>query len=144
MKHSIRKCVRYYSLTDPAYDCRQPNWSPQNDKVLYQRLENGKWDIWTMDIYGEDHQKITSSEGDNTDAVFSGDGEWIIYSTDTDLEYANIFKISLDGGDPIRLTNYNGYDGAPSVSLDASKLVFESSEGYPEDSDGTGIWMKDF
>ncbi|MCX6334681.1 MAG: hypothetical protein NT092_10315 [Bacteroidia bacterium] len=58
-----------------------------------------------------------------------------------DLEFANIYKVLIEGGSPERLTNYEGYDGAPSVSSDGNKLVFESYGGDPDDSDGTCIWI---
>ena len=59
----------------------------------------------------------------------------------SELEFANIYKTSVEGGSPVRFTNYEGYDGAPSISSDLSKLVFESYGGDPDDSDGTSIWI---
>ena len=90
---------------------------------------------------GSNKKMITSDEGDKTDASFTNDGLFIIYSCDSDLEFANIYKISIDGGNPVRLTNYDGYDGAPSVSPDGSKLAFESYSGDPDDSEGTSIFI---
>lgn len=58
-----------------------------------------------------------------------------------DLEFVNIYKISVEGGNSERLANYEGYDGAPSVSSNQSKIAIESYGADPDDSDGTGIWI---
>jgi TolB protein len=131
----------FYTLTEDSNDCRQPNWSATGNFILYQRYTSGQWDIWKMKPDGTEKGKVTSGDGDKTDASFTSDGNYILYSGDADQDYANIYKISINGGTAIRLSNYEGYDGAPSISSDGRKLVFESYGGDPDDSDGTCIWM---
>ena len=135
----------YQKLTDSNSDCRQPNWSPAGDLILYQKLDSGRWDIWVMDQNGENHRKITSGEGDKTDGSFSPDGKYIVYSADgSDLESANIFMIKVTGGIPVRVTNYSGYDGAPSISPDGKTIIFESSTYEdPDLSKGTSLYIID-
>ncbi len=134
----------YKALTDPNEDSRQPNWSPAGDKVLYQKFEEGQWDIWTMNTDGTNHQKVTSGSGDKTDASFSPNGQWIIYSSnETGLEFANLFIISATGGESIQVTFFDGYDGAPSWSPDGNTIAFESYPGDPDDSSGTTLWVID-
>ena len=141
-KYNIYGNSGYLPLTAPENDCRQPNWSPKGDKILYQKQENGKWAIWTMDINGGHNMRITIPQENSTDAVFSYDGQWIIYSSENeDVEIANIYKISINGGLSTRLTIYKGYDGAPSISPNAKTLIFESSEGDPDESKGTSLWI---
>ena len=115
VKYRLDGTMPYQNLTNPGEDCRQPNWSPASDRILYQRLGEGQWDIWTMSIDGTNHQRVTSGSGDKTDASFSPDGQWIVYSSnELGLEFANLFIIPVSGGDAIRTTYYEGYDGAPS------------------------------
>ncbi len=136
----------FIDLTDPIVDgdCRQPNWSPAGDLILYQRFAGGKWDIWVMDAAdGSGKTKVTTDAGDNTDASFSPDGTEIVYSADnSELEHANLFIIPVGGGNPQRVTfNNGGYDGAPSWSPDGTKVAFESCSGDPDGSSGTTIWI---
>jgi TolB protein len=137
----------FSDLTTPAGngDCRQPNWSPDGNLILYQRLSGGKWDIWVMNADGTGKKQVTTGEGDNTDASFSPDGLNIVYSGDnSELEYANLYIIPVGGGPAQRLTfNNGGYDGAPSWSPDGTKVAFESCSGEPDNSSGTTIWIID-
>lgn len=143
-KYKIDGSSEYIDLTTSNANCKQPNWSPVGDKILYQKIENGRWSIWMMDIQGKNKTKITSSNESATDAVFSNDGQWIIYSSENDAaEPANIFKISSSGGAPMRMTRYKGYDGAPSISPDGGRIAFESTNGDPEESKGTALWIID-
>jgi TolB protein len=140
-KFKIDGSSAYIALTPSTDDCRQPNWSPHGDKILYQKFAAGQWDIWIMDTDGENDFKVTSGEGDKTDACFTQDGQYIIFSTDFDLELANIYRIAITGGTPQRLSNDDGYDGAPSISPDGTKLIFESFDGFPDGSEGTSITL---
>jgi len=143
MKYKLDNSIAYQALTEAEDDCRQPNWSPSGNYILFQKCENKQWDIWIMKPDGTNKKKVTSGNGDKTDACFTYDGQFIIYSFDSGLEFANIYKISIDGGNSVRLTNYEGYDGAPSISLDGSKLSFESYGGIPDNSDGTSLYILD-
>ncbi|MFC1849846.1 hypothetical protein ACFL27_06520 [candidate division CSSED10-310 bacterium] len=134
----------YIALTEANDDCRQPNWAPAGNLICYQKLSDGSWNIWVMNTDGSNKKKVTSGAGDKTDASFSPDGQWIVYSSDeNELAYANLFIISVSGGTSLRITDYDGYDGAPSWSPDGKKIVFESYPGDPDDSSGTTIWMID-
>ncbi len=132
----------YVTLTDADDDCRQPNWSPAGDRILYQRLEGGQWDLWTMNTDGSDKTQITSGSGDKTDGSFAPDGARIVYSSNEGgLDLANLFIVPATGGTSTRLTDYEGYDGAPSWSPDGSQVAFESSPSDPDGSDGTTLWV---
>lgn len=131
----------YQPLTLPGEDCRQPNWSPAGDLVLYQKLEGDRWEIWVTDPEGTSHRQVTSGPGDKTDASFSPDGEWIVFSSDAgDLEFAELFVVPVAGGEQLQVTQTGGYAGAPSWSPDGKSILFEASPGDPEML-GTTIWV---
>ena len=133
----------YETLTDSDADCRQPNWAPDGGHIVCQCYEDGQWDLWVMDEDGSAFGKVTTGSGDKTDASFSPDGQWIVYSSDAgELTLANIFVVSIDGGDPIRVTHWDGYDGAPSWAS-TNQIAFESYFGDPDDSTGTTLWVID-
>ena len=144
----ITKCrvcgsKKYISLTSLDDDCRQPNWSPDGKHILYQKKLQERWDIWLMDKDGRDHKKVTRGKGSKTDATFSPDGEWIVYSSDGngELPLANIYATNLKSGKNVRITHYKGYDGAPSWSADGKYIFFESAPKDPDHSKGTELYM---
>jgi TolB protein len=96
-------------LTDGTYDDRQPNWSPTGGRILFQRrsLPDGQWDICTILPDGSGLQHVThTSDVDETDASWSPDAFYIVYSTDNgSLPAPNIFVIPAAGGSPIRVTS---------------------------------------
>ena len=142
MKYRVNGEMEYIALTPKDEDARQPNWSPDGSKILYQKLVDGQWDIWTMNRDGSNSLKVTTGSDNKTDASFSHNGKKILYSSDANLEYANIFELNLNSGKSRRLTYYeSGYDGAVSLSPDSSKIVFESCYGEPDESEGTAIWV---
>ena len=138
-KYRIDGTSNFIELTDQGDDCRQPNWSPSNNKILYQKKNNGEWNIWMMDIDGTNKNQITSNIGNCTDASFTSDGQYIVFSSDYQVNIANIYKIAINGTNLVRLTNFDGYDGATSISNDGNKLIFESINGDPDGSNGTKI-----
>jgi TolB protein len=131
----------YIYLTNNGDDCRQPNWASAADIILYQKYENNQWDIWTVSTNGSNSKKITKGQGNKTDASFSSDGKYIYYSADAGLNYANIFKVEVSTGNAYRITDFEGYDGAPSVSPDGEKIAFESCKGDPDESAGTKLFL---
>lgn len=142
-KHRIDGTGSYQDLTNAGDDCRQPNWSPSGDTILYQKFSGGRWNIWIMSTDGSNKKQVTSGEGDKTDASFSPDGAWIVYSSNQgDLDFANLYIIPGSGGAPVRVTYFDhGYDGAPSWSPDGKTIAFESCADDPDGSGGTGLWI---
>lgn len=129
-------------LTDAMEVIKQPNWAPTGDLIAFQRFENDRWDLWVMNTDGSDPRKVTEGPGDKTDVSFSPDGEWLVYSSDEgSLANAEIFIVPVFGGTSVRVTDFEGYDGAPSWSPDGTTVVFESSPGDPDGSPGTTLWM---
>jgi TolB protein len=143
-RYKIDGTEPYRMLTGMNDDCRQPNWSPAGDLIVYQSFSGWQWDIWVMNTDGTGQRKITSGVGDKTDASFSPDGDWVVYSyQEPEKEGANLYIAPASGGNPIRVTSFEGYDGAASWSPDGDKIVFESGPEDPDDSAGTAIWVID-
>ena len=94
-----------------------------------------------MNPDGSDKTRVTNFPGSKTDAVFTPDGQSIVFSMENnETNLANIYRVSVADGGLSRLTNYDGYDGAVSISPDGKRIIFESSATDPDASDGTRLW----
>ncbi len=138
--------TRLTVLTDgPAegVDDRQPNWSPAGDRILFQRRgpDSDDWDIYTMAPDGTDVRRVTDRSSSDTDASWSPDGRYIVYSSDYGgLPTSSIFVVPAEGGTPARVTFSDAYeDGAPSWSPDGRWIAFESRLGEGGDSPAS-LW----
>jgi TolB protein len=115
-------------LTHADEDCRQSNWSPAGNVIVYQKKHGDQWDLWIYDISSKEHRQLTQGDGDKTDATFSPDGRWVLYSADnSNLKHASLFVTSLDGTHTFQVTDGDVYDGAASWSPDGKTIVFESA-----------------
>ena len=122
-------------------DARQPVWSPIGGKIVFQAPgTGGPFDVFTIATDGSGLVNVTHSPAEDTDASFSPDGTFIVYSSNEGgLPAANVFAIPVVGGTPTRITMSDGYDGAPAWSPDGSKVAFESYGGDPDGSPGTRL-----
>jgi len=124
-------------------DDRQPNWSPIGDRILFQRHIPGSedWNLFTMTLDGKEMRQVTTAPASDTDASWSPNGRFIVYSSDYgNLPTPNIFIIPAEGGTPVRVTfNDTNEDGAPSWSPDGRFIAFESHEGQDENIPST-LW----
>jgi TolB protein len=132
---------KYAELTGADEDCRQPNWSPRGDYILYQKHAHGRWDIWVYDIRTKQHHSATASlSGDKTDATFSPDGRYILYSGEVpNSSGEGLLALPVEGGKPVPMTRAAGYHGAPSWSPDGRYLAMEASTHSPDGSAGTEL-----
>ncbi|MBD0671515.1 TolB family protein [Streptomyces sp. CBMA156] len=114
-------------------DNRQPNWSPQGDRIVFQRRSAGRedWSLWTVAADGGGLRQVTAAPGEHTDPSWSPDGRFLVFSSNLgDLPNAQVFVVEAGGGTPVRVTrDDSAYDGAPSWSPDGQWIAFESAPG---------------
>jgi TolB protein len=141
------------------YDDRLPNWSPDGDRILFQRRlpavgDGDNWDVYVIDTDGDAPVNVSNARDSfNTDNSWSPDGRWIASSSTypadgDDFEHPNIIAffvpdpdLNEDLPEPVRITYSDGCeDGAPSVSPDGRWVAFESHRTADEDSP-SDLWI---
>ncbi len=122
------------------------------DKLLYRhynRWDDGKvnrmliYDINSgsyQEVYGEPDDAPTSLLGGSGDCAISPDGEEICFAMNTTDNPAvrvnnDLFVISSNGGDPIKITDNGGLDQSPQYSPDGRFIAYHSMAraGYESD-----------
>ena len=137
-----RELTRLTAGPDAGTDDRQPNWSPDGSRILFQRREPGMsgWRIFTIAPDGSALEQVTEGPFD-TDASWSPDSRWIAYSSrHGTIPLPNIFAVPSRGGTPVRVTfSDENEDGAPTWAPDGRSLAFESHFDADADSPSS-IW----
>lgn len=140
-KYRLDGTSNYTELTPLSWDCRQPNWSPVSQEILIQCYDGSQWDLWNVNATNGVMKQLTQSEGDETDASYSPDGQSIVFSgSRSDIAYAEIFIMNALGTSQSQLTDSKAYNGAPAWSHNGEYIAFEASDNDPK-LGGTAIWM---
>jgi len=139
---NVRKIVN-----DPEYDA-EPKWSPDGRKLLFVTGRNGNFDVYETNIDGTEQQNLTADYNKNDGAAaWSRDGKSIVFVRNIQGK-EQIFLMSAQGGNLIRLTNNTSNNGHPALSPDGSKVAFESdrdgnSEIFVMSVDGELVQLTD-
>lgn len=81
-------------------------WSADGRQLFLVTNLTGRYNIWRMDAGGGWPVQITQSDDSQFGMVLAPGGRWLMYEQDQGgNEYADIFRVSPDGGAPENLTN---------------------------------------
>ena len=122
------------ALTDPVGDARQPAWSPDGSRIVFQAYWDGNYHIWSVGADGTELRQHTRGRFDHREPHWSPDGERLAFSSDRGGSY-DIWVMALDGGDPEPLTDWPGNEYGPAFSPDGGEVAFAA------DGDRAGIWV---
>jgi len=104
-------------LTAHAGFSEQPVVSPEGRYIVFLSNRNGQEHLWRIDIDGKHPMQLTHGQGDRQ-PTFTGDGRAIIFRSGSP---ASLFRVSIDGGEPVPLTQRGGFD--PNVSPDGKTIA---------------------
>jgi Tol biopolymer transport system component len=86
---------QYAKLTDSRWDNRNPEWSPDGSKIIFQSNGKGSWDIMEIGVDGTNLNTVVATQSDEIDPDWSSDGKWILYSTNEPETHYEIRAINL-------------------------------------------------
>ena len=111
-------------------------------RIVFASNRDGDWDIYSMDVNGNNVVQLTDHPAIDHYPACSPDGRRIAFLSERGLT-SDLYVMDSDGGNVIRLTSDNSKDSRPSWSPDGTKIVFSSSrwvnrnsEIYVMDADG--------
>jgi eukaryotic-like serine/threonine-protein kinase len=98
-------------------------WTPDG-RIVYSSLASGAQDLWIMNGDGSGQKQLTAESGSNFEAAVSPDGRYIVYTSGRE-EGHNIWRMDIDGGNPMQLTRGNNDDDA-AVTADSKWVIYDS------------------
>jgi TolB protein len=118
-------------LTGVVTNDSQPSFSPDGNRVVFTRRENGRDEIWVMNADGSSQRALTHTLSGASHPQFSPDGQTILLQ-DEHLSRTcliacgptGIAVMNADGSHERPLTNTGRYDSEPSYSPDGKTIVF--------------------
>jgi serine/threonine protein kinase/Tol biopolymer transport system component len=117
--------------------------SANGTRLAYDVLRN-RSNIWTLELSSAAvastaaARRITA-ESQRIEAVsLSHDGKWLAFDSDRSGNF-DIYKVAVDGGDPVRLTTNPGNDFGPSWAPDDRSLIFHSSRTGKREAFSVGV-----
>jgi len=99
--------------------------------ISFDARLDGKADIFVVSPEGGEPRRLTSGRSENVVPTWSGDGRWIYFGSDRTGAF-QIWKIRVEGGDPVQVTRQGGFHAIE--SRDGSTLYY--SKGFQN----TSVW----
>ena len=102
-----------------------PGWSPRGDRIVFSRLADGDFDIFTIRPDGTGLRQLTTSPGNDSHPAWSADGADILFSSsrygfkdeaplaDIPQPYGELFLMRADGSEQRALTDNRWEEGTP-------------------------------
>ena len=102
-----------------------PAWSPAGDLIVFSRLADGDFDIFSIRPDGTDLRRLTTTPGGDSHPAFSPDGAHILFSSsrygfkdeapmhDIPQPYGELFIMRADGSEQRALTDNRWEEGTP-------------------------------
>lgn len=134
----------------PDWEEGAPFFLPDNKTILTRAWKGEDYGVvrpTPMTIF-----TVDADTGEATPRTFDRDMNWAPYPAPDGKHYVfvriiednnwEIFLGDLAGGEPVRLTYNDSFDGFPSISPDGTKMLFARSEG-PGFMSGLYTWVMD-
>ena len=112
-----------------------PLWSPKGDLIMFSRLADGDYEIYTVKPDGSEVRRLTNSRGNDAHMAWAPDGAHIVFTstrmgfkdeaiyTDAPQPYGEIFVMRADGSDVQQLTDNQWEEGTPAWQPSAAQTM---------------------
>jgi Tol biopolymer transport system component len=109
-----------------------PLWSPRSDLIMFSRLVDDAYEIYTIKPDGSSAKRLTFTHGNDAHMAWSPDGEYIAFAssrmgfkdeatyTDAPQPYGELFVMRYDGTHIEQLTDNQWEEGTPAWQPTAS------------------------
>ena len=127
-------------LTDELGDARQPSWSPDGERIVFQAYWAGDYDIWTVGADGSGLSQLTAGPFDDREPAWHPSGDRVAFSSDRGGSY-DIWALDLANGGLTRITEGADNEYGPAWRPESGADSLSGALVYSTDGETAGIWM---
>ncbi len=126
------------ALTQPGDVVANPTASPIDDRIAYQRLVDGVWNLEMIQPGATTPEELTDATGDDTDPSWSWDGSRVVFVSDRDgQDEPDLYSVAIEGCEVSQILGNDTFEGAPAYTPDDGFILFETATGT---GDATDLW----
>ena len=111
---------------DDSYSIFGSPFSPDGSKIVFTSNKIDNYEVYIMDIDGNNQTRLTNNDSDDFAGIFTPDGNKIVFESRRDNGDYEIYIMDIDGSNQTNLTNSNGADYLSQISYDGNKILFVS------------------
>jgi Tol biopolymer transport system component/DNA-binding winged helix-turn-helix (wHTH) protein len=104
------------------------SWTPDG-RLVYRSRSAGNWDLWMIDPAEQEPRRLTFSPSSELHPSVSPDGDSVVFVSDRSGRNG-VFRMPLEGGDALRLTDDAQDAVYPVWSGDGRWVVFQSGMNW--------------
>jgi Tol biopolymer transport system component len=123
-------------LVDMDY-AGSPRWSPDGERIAFDALIDGRWQIFTVSSGGSKPQRMTRSISNDIRPSWSHDGKWIYFGSSRKRRL-EIWKMPTSGGDAVQVTKNGGDDQVESE--DGRTIFYTKSSNDDTRNRESSLW----
>lgn len=116
-----------------------PSVSPDGRYIIFssnRESSSNFFNIWRMDSNGSNPKQLTTGSKEFGGAI-TPDGRWIVYTSLESLGRQTLWKVSVDGGEPVQLSDK--ITAMPAISPDGKQIACTYWEGQLDSPFGIGV-----
>lgn len=113
-------------LTNTASRNIHPFWHPDGHKIIFNREEDNKLEIWEYDLLTSKEYQLFTDSVHNSYASYSPDGNLIAYVRWLDNN-GEIYLFDTATKQSTRITDHDAFDGYPRWMPDGENILFSSN-----------------
>ncbi|MDQ3686457.1 MAG: protein kinase, partial [Acidobacteriota bacterium] len=103
-----------------ATDIDSQSVSPDGNYLIFQSEDAEGVGLFRLNLGDGEKKRLTT--GMDVNATFSPDGKWVVFTRYADQ--VALWKVSIEGGEAVKLTKVPGYPVTPAVSPDGKLIAF--------------------
>ena len=125
-------------LTPAGETVARPAASPVDDRIVYQHLVDGVWNLEMIEPGSATPEELTDTNGDDVDPSWAWDGTRVVFSSDRDGQSEpDLYSVAIEGCEVSLLLGNELFEGSPAYTPDDGFILFETADGS---GDATDLW----